>query len=331
MKKITIIAIAACLSVPSVFGQTKSDTLNIQKAVIAIDGMHKCNEGIVYLNMVSEASKNNPTYILTMAKAYDCLSKNSEAIKYYEQYVAIDRTNAAANKRLIALKDEENNSAVVKQQERRIKNFYKGVKHGNKSYTLNDNEYCWGIGSALMLGGQKSPYLGGLDLNLISSVPFANNHWLFKINAAIGFLNGGKKTWFASVLNTTEDDITDIPAAFHGRMNLAFAAVVTNKRRYAITVGPDFGFESLVLPEISMKTDFKNYSKKSIYTPFIGLTTCYLFGEHFYSSLSYSFSTVSTFKNENIPLAATETPLNASSIRLVIGFRGVTEMSYFHR
>ena len=41
MKKLTILTLLACIAVISSSGQTQSDTLNIQKAVIAIDGMRK--------------------------------------------------------------------------------------------------------------------------------------------------------------------------------------------------------------------------------------------------------------------------------------------------
>lgn len=330
MKKLTILTLLACIAVISSSGQTQSDTLNIQKAVIAIDGMHKCNEGMEYLNRVSEPSKNNPTYLLTMAKGYDCMSKNAEAIRYYEKFVALDRTNAVANKRLIALKDEDNNSAVVKQQERRIKNFYKGIKQGNNDFALNDNEYCFAIGTDILTGGDKSPYRAGMNLNFISTAPFANNRMVFQLLGSIGFLNGGRKNWFASVLNTTEDDITDVPAAFFGRMNITFAPVIVNNKKLALTVGPDVGFESMILPEVSMKGTFKEYSKKTVYSPIIGLSANCLIGMHFFSSLSYSYFTVSKFENENVAgIPSTETPLNGNTIRLTVGYRGISEMSYF--
>ena len=316
--------IACCITV-QLSAQTNSDQQNIQKAQNAISGTnHNCNDALMYLRLVSDSGKTVQDYLLTMANANDCKMNNEQAIFYYEKYLKINGGNDSVKKRIAELKDMQSNAGLVRQQEKKIKELYKGVKKGWYESCLEDEDFSWGF-STNLYSPKNYPYATAVNFFNYRDYAFAKHRMMFSINSTAGYMIGGQKSWWTKVHNTTEDDIISIPGTVQVGLEIAFSAILINKQKYAITLGPNAGFSAMFMNGTKLKSIHNETSSFFLASPVYGLTSNFYLGKHLYAFMGYSIFTKKTFTNSEAKLGETKTVVDGNSLRFGIGMRGFGE------
>lgn len=332
MRKATaLIIIFCCLLRPHIVkAQTGLDTKHITDAQTALDAANNCESAINQLRLVSDSGKTTYIYLLTLARANDCRANRELALLYYKKYSAVQPGNDSVQQRIAELTAEKPYKQTVSEQEKKANAIYKSVKHGDYHNAISERDFAWGISFDVLTGGKETPYKQAFTLYNIQMLPFAHNHVQFELHSRIGYMTGGQKDWFAQVLNTTPDNITKVPGTVHASIDVAFNAVVLNKQKLAITVGPMSGLAFYLMPDASVNNASNDYTHPIMFSPTFGLRSSVYIRRHLVLGASYTVFTRYSYSNET-QTGTTITPLNGNYLSLSVGIRGFGEPAYIYK
>jgi len=297
MIKIRTIALLTVALLATQIAFAQQDAENIDHARNALDALHKCDEAMRYLNLVSPDNRQSPDYILCMGRTQDCMQNNEQALYYYNKYLALKPANDSVKKRVAELTDQKNKVTHSSAEEHKAKEIYQvASKNRKKRYkNLDDNYYSSGIGYGAGLGGDKCPFKGAMNILVSDGIMVLHNKAVLDINSMTNLLLSPNNTWFFNALQLPAGSVAniDVGTGFAEVFTIGFCPVLINNKDVALTVGGMAGIDFYLFPN----TSFDSYTNTSISNK---VTFCYgiksnlYLGDHFMAYINLLLNTANS-------------------------------------
>ncbi len=302
--------------------QVALDNEHIITANKLLEGAYNCDGALGELRLVSDSGRTSSSYLLAMAKAFDCKENNQQAIMYYNRYLAIVPGADSVKRRIAALNDPRNDERDVARQQKNANNLYKAVKNGYTHNCISERDFIYGLSYNNYISNGETPFKTAINFFNTYQFPFSKNRALFEFSSSVNYMTGGRKNWFAQVFDVPVSQVISVPGTFSAAIDLSVSAVIINKHALAVTAGPTIGIYASLMPDVNMNDVSNTYSNPILFTPTVGLRVAAYFGKHLYTALAYTIDTRSSFSND-ISTGTTVTPFNGNSIGLTAGCRGM--------
>lgn len=318
-----VVATVAMVVTAQMAAHAQTDAANLDLARKALDVEHKCDDALKYLNLVSPDSRLSADYILNMAKVQDCKQNSEQALYYYNKYLKLNAGNDSVTRRVAELTDQKNKknrtlpAATGGSGADEAKAVYQTASKNKKRrrLCLTDNYSGSGMGYAMGLGGDKSPYKSALDFSGFYGFMAFHNKGLIDVNTSLGFLLSPNKTWFGNALQVPADNVGSVGGGFYVGLNLGLQAILLNEKSLALSAGPIIGFNLTSFPQLNSTGDIAT-NFHAIY----GLRSNLYLGENamFYLQLRFAGSSTASVSGY---MGNYEVPTNYNSIGLGIAYK----------
>ncbi len=306
--------------------QLALDKEHLAVATEALDIAHNCDRALGELRLVSDSGRKAATYLLSMAKAYDCQSNTAKALQYYRQYIDKNPGEDSVKKRIAELTDENKNGAST--QSSKAKAIYNAVKKGYTHKCISESDFVWGLNGNFYTGGKRTPHKTAIGFTNIYQSPFAKKHIQFEFESKIVYLTGGQKSWFAQALGVPASSVTKVPGTFGIAINVSVAPVIINRHAIALTVGPTLGVNACLMSYVDVTNASNEYSSPIMGTLTYGIKSALYAGRNFYTSLEYSVATRSSYSNE-LNTSTVTVPFKGNYLCVMVGIRGFGFPTYY--
>jgi hypothetical protein len=256
-------------------GAQTTDVVNLDKARVALDVAHNCDEATRLLNLVSPDYRQTADYLLCMAKTQDCKKNNEQALYYYKKYLLLTPASDTVIKRVAELTDQKKKGEHAGSEVEMAKASYQAVAKTGKRHhhNLTDNYYSSGLGYGIGLGGDNAPYKSAFMLNVSDGIMLIHNKAVLDFSSSTGILLSPNKEWFAMALASPAVSAADISGGYSEVLTVGLSPVIINQKNIALTIGAlagvDFYFtgagSSYATASIASKITFCYGVKSTLY------------------------------------------------------------------
>ena len=237
----------------------QTDNEYILQAKNTIQTTKNCDAVLGLLNKVSAAGKMSADYLLYMGKAHDCKSNDEQTLYYYNKYLGLQPADDSVRKRVAELTDKKNQEARVANEINAVRESYqnssrkryKKKKNNGNKLNINDNFWLWGLSMDRSLGGVNAPYKVGVSGNYSGNYSIIHNHVILGYTFNGSYLFSPNKDWFSRVFGIPVSAVSGVNNGYSVSIVFAPAAVIINRHKFSLTVGPEIGGGFVYTPEVS--------------------------------------------------------------------------------
>jgi hypothetical protein len=312
----------------SAVAHAQTDNDQIQHAKNAISATGNCDDALRFLDKISTEGKMTENYFLYMGKAHDCKADNEQAIYYYKKYLEFEPANDSIKLRVAQLSDQKVQTARVANEERVAKAAYQdasthGTAHKKKHkqrMSIDDNYGLFGIAYGVGLGGANAPYKSSISLNYSGNYPVAHDRIVLNVTIDGAFLFSPNKDWFGTVYNEPSSTVSGVGLGYSDCVYFAPMAVAVNKKKLALTVGPEIGVGYLYTPQTDESLQTSSTIATGAFGLFYGGKANLIVGESLAFSLEYTTSSIKSVDSDSAGFGQTFA-MSTSMLKFGIGYR----------
>jgi tetratricopeptide (TPR) repeat protein len=325
MKKILL---CICTTIACNYLLAQTDSTLIAQAKTAVT-MGTCDDALTFLSRVSNTGKGSADYLLYEGKARECKGDDEQAISCYEKYLALMPSDERIKKRKAELASDVSKKTRAASDQAAVKMIYNDATKGraskrkkarSKHNNIYDNYQSIGLGYDISTGGSNAPYKNGAGLTIDNGFPTMNGRLVLNYNISSDLLYSPDMAWYGKAFSMSPSDVNSVPHGFEVAATFGVMPVLINKKKIALTVGPEIGFKLISMPDISSVYGSYSFSNGTLFRPCFGLKTDLFIGNNMMFFSEY-LRTVANSITASPPFGDNTVPVNYNLFRIGISVR----------